>query len=252
MKILRTASPAILVFFLLLSCMAAQPGSPAVPAQNSGKELEALLTAMDNAALKFKSAEAEVNVDVYNRAADDTEKQTGKVYFRKKGSQTDMAANFTSPQGEVVRQIVYVEGCVNIFEKKIDQITRYCADKNKEAVDSFLNIGFGGSGHGLQKSFDVSYGGTETIDNKKAEKLVLIPSQTKVKNMFSKITLWIWIDPSTQIALSVKQEFIQPSGDSRTSYYKNIHSPAKIPENVFKVPKAQTCIDGSTGSKCHT
>jgi outer membrane lipoprotein-sorting protein len=235
MKLLRAASQFVVLAIALLSSLMLSGQSPA----NSSKELDTVLKAMDEAAPKFKSAEADVKVELYSRAADDREEQTGKVYFRKKGHETEMAARFNSPAG---RAVVYTGGCVQLYEPKIKQITKYCAENNREAVESFLNIGFGGSGRELLTSFDVSYGGAETVDSKKTEKLVLTPKVTKVKNMFDKITLWIWIDPQTTLALSVKQEFLEPSGDSRTSYYTNIHSPAKISEDVFKLPSNASIV----------
>lgn len=220
---------AMLVFPAVL-CGARQPQATPAATAAPGKQLETLLTAMDNASASFKSATADVKIDFYQKVVDDHDTDSGQVYFVRKGGKTEMASNSVSG-----KRVVYKEGCVQIYEPKINQITEYCADKNKEALESFLNIGFGGRGHDLLKTFEVSYGGTDTVNGAKTEKLVLIPKVPKVKNLFERITLWI--DPANHY-LAVKQEFLTPSDDSRTSYYTNIKCPAKVPEDVFKLPKA--------------
>ena len=44
------------------------------------------------------------------------------------------------------------------------QVTVYNTGKNREEVESFLVLGFGGRGHDLLKSFDVKYLGNEKVD----------------------------------------------------------------------------------------
>ena len=54
-------------------------------------------------------------------------------------------------------------------------MTEYSAGKNRSEIESFLVLGFGGSGHELLKSYDVKFLGTETVDKVAAGKLELIP-----------------------------------------------------------------------------
>jgi outer membrane lipoprotein-sorting protein len=110
-------------------------------------------------------------------------------------------------------------------------VTEYNAGKNKSDFESFLVLGFGGRGHDMQKSFDVTYAGDETVDGVKAAKLALVPKTQKVKNMFSQVLLWI--DPERGI--SVQQQFIEPSGDYRLAKYANIKLNQKLGDEVFKL-----------------
>ena len=105
------------------------------------------------------------------------------------------------------------------------------AGKNREAVESFLVLGFGGSGRDLLKSFDVKYVGSENVGGVNATKLELAPKSERVKNIFAKI--WLWIDPARGI--SVQQQFFEPSGDYRLAKYSDIKMNQKVPDSAFKL-----------------
>src|SRR5258705_6063007 len=129
------------------------------------------------------------------------------------------------------KEVLFSDGKVQVYEPKLKRVTSYEAGKNREAVESFLVLGFGGSGTDMLKSFDVKYLGEENIANVKAAKLELIPKQDRVRNIFAKI--WLWIDPAHGI--SVQRQFFEPSGDYRMAKYSNLKVNQKIPETVFKL-----------------
>ncbi len=93
-------------------------------------------------------------------------------------------------------------------------------------------LGFGGSGQDLEKTFDVSYQGEESIDGVETAKLQLIPKSEKVRNSyFSKVFLWIDLDRG----ISVQQQFMQTQGDYRLAKYSNIRVNGKIGSDVFQL-----------------
>ncbi len=108
----------------------------------------------------------------------------------------------------------------------------YEAGKNRADFEAYLVLGFGGRGHDLPKNFDVSYAGMENVNGKSAYKLDLVPKSTKVKNMFSLITLWI--DPQT--GMSVQQRFQESGGDYRIATYTSILVNHPLPADAFKLP----------------
>ena len=120
---------------------------------------------------------------------------------------------------------------MQVYEPKLKRVTVYEAGKNREAVESFLVLGFGGSGHDMLKSFDVKYLGTEEVGGVNGAKLELIPKADRVRGIFAKI--WLWIDPARGI--SVQQQFFEPSGDYRLAKYSDIKLNQKIPDSVFKL-----------------
>jgi len=216
----RTRIPAL----LLLSVAAwAQPPAKAA----SGADLERVFHRMDSTASSFRTAEASFAWDQYTKVVDEIDTQKGKVYFRRAGNETQMAAEISAPDKKYV---LFVGGKVQVYQPNIEQVNEYQAGSNKDAIESFLVLGFGGSGHGLSKSFEVTYAGHETLDGVETDKLDLVPKSPKVRNMFDHILLWI--DPR---GVSVRQQLVTPSGDYRLAKYLEIQLNDKIPDAVFKL-----------------
>jgi outer membrane lipoprotein-sorting protein len=190
--------------------------------------LDRVLTQMDAAARNFRTTEASVVWDQYQKVIDETETQKGKIYFRREGGEIQMAADFVEPDKKYV---IYSGGKVQVYQPKIDQVNEYNPGKNRSDVESFLVLGFGGSGHDLLKSYDVKFLGLETSSGVQAEKLELIPKSTRLQNNIARILLWI--DPARGV--SVQQQFFEPGGDYRLAKYSEIQINQKLPENVFKL-----------------
>ena len=204
---------------------------PAVAgAQIAGEspELEHALARMDTAAKNFKTTEASVVWEQYQKVIDETETQKGKIYFRREGGEIQMAADFVEPDRKYV---IYSGGKVQVYQPKIDQVNEYNPGKNRSDVESFLVLGFGGSGHDLLKSYDVKLLGPETANGVAAEKLELIPKSARLRNNIARILLWI--DPARGV--SVQQQFFEPGGDYRLAKYSEIQINQKLSENAFKL-----------------
>src|ERR1019366_3193647 len=131
-------------------------GAALAQAQN----LESVLNSMDQAAASFRTAQADFVWDQYQKVVDDHDFQKGTMYFRHQGGDIEMAADITSP---IAKYVLFHGDMVSVYQPSIDQITEYNAGKNKSDFESFLVLGFGGRGHDLAKSFDVSYAGTEQL-----------------------------------------------------------------------------------------
>ena len=191
-------------------------------------ELERVLAGMDTAARNFKTAEASVVWDQYQKVIDETETEKGRIYFRREGGEIQMAVDFAEPDN---RYVIYGDGKVQIYQPKIDQVTVYNAGKNRSEVESFLVLGFGGSGRDLFKSYDVRFLGSETANGVPAGKLELIPKSARLRNNIARILLWI--DPARGV--SVQQQFFEPDGNFRLAKYSGIQMRQKLPEDVFRL-----------------
>jgi outer membrane lipoprotein-sorting protein len=191
-------------------------------------ELERVLAQMDAAAKSFKTTEASVVWDQYQKVINETETQKGRIYFRREGGEVQMAADFVEPDKKYV---IYSGGKVQVYQPKIDQVSEYDPGKNRGDVESFLVLGFGGGGRDLFKSYDLRFVGSETVNGVKAEKLELIPKSARLRNNIARILLWI--DPARGV--SVQQQFFEPSGDYRLAKYSEIRINQKLPENAFKL-----------------
>ena len=197
-------------------------------AAQTDPNLQKALTAMDNAAANFHSAQADFVWEQYFKVVNDHDSQKGTVYYRKSGKDTQMMADISDPAH---KSVLFSDGKVQVYEPKLKRVTSYEAGKNREAVESFLVLGFGGSGRDMQKSFNVKYLTTEKIGDVNAVELELVPKSDRVRNVFAKI--WLWIDPARGI--SVQQQFFEPSGDYRLAKYSDLKLNQKISDTAFKL-----------------
>jgi len=210
-----------------IGLMAALLVATAAWAQNNAG-LDRVLAQMDTAAKNFRSTEASFVWDQYQKVIDETDTQKGKIYFRRQDNETQMAADLAEPDK---KYILYSSGKVQVYQPKIDQVTEYNPGKSRSDLESFLVLGFGGSGQDLLKSYDVKYAGTETVMGTAAAKLELVPKSPKLRNNIARIILWI--DPARGV--SVQQQFFEPSGDYRLAKYSEIQLNQKLPDGAFKL-----------------
>ena len=190
--------------------------------------LDTVLKKMDETAAHFQTLQADFVWDQYQRVVDEHDLQKGTVYYRRSGKQIEMMAEIKDPDSKFV---LYKEGKLQIYQPKIEQVMEYSTGGNQQEIETFLVLGFGGSGEDLKKSFDVTYQGEETIDNVPAAKLQLIPKSDKVRGNFPEI--FLWIDLSRGIC--VQQKLMQTQGDYRLAKYSAIRVNAKINNDVFRL-----------------
>lgn len=203
---------------------------PYAPADSlSDAALDKVLLKMDSTAEKFRTTEASVVWDQYQKVVDEHEEQKGKVYFRHAGNETQMAADITDPDEKYV---LFSGSKVQVYQPKIDQVTIYNTGKNRDAFESFLVLGFGGRGHDMLKSFDIKYLGSEAVDGQETAKLDLVPKTVNVRNNVDHI--FLWIDPARGVSVQ-QQFFFGNSGDYRLAKYSSIKMNEKIPDSVFKL-----------------
>jgi outer membrane lipoprotein-sorting protein len=194
-------------------------------------DLTKTLAQMDTASAQFKSLQADFVWDEFQAVVQEDDDQSGTIYFVRHGGSTSVAANIQKP---AVKKLTFDGSELIIYTPGPNEELIYSAAKNKDQVEGFLTLGFGGSGADLKKNWDVTCAGMETIAGTPTVKLALISKEDSVRNMFSKVT--IWVDPTR--AISLKQVFEQPSGDKRTNTFTNIKENAAINPGVFKIKTA--------------
>ena len=207
---------------------ASQQPEHAAPDANS--ELQRVIAQMDRTAANFRTTQANFVWIQYNSAVNDiTDTQKGTVYFRRAGKEVEMAADINDPPPP--KYVLYSGSKVQVYQPKIDRVTQYDTGKDRAAFESFLVLGFGGSGQEMLKSFDVSYLNTENVGGIETAKLELVPKSEKARNTFNRI--WLWIDPNRGV--SVQQKLFAPYGDYRLADYSDIKLNEKIPDSIFKL-----------------
>ena len=210
-------------------------------AQNSADagKLDVVLKKMDAVSASFHSTQADFEWDIYQKVIDEVDDvETGTIYYRKgdKGVEMMAAVAKAGTSKDSVKPepkfILFSENKVQLYQPKVDQVTVVDLGKGHSDYESYVVLGFGGSGQDMLKSFDVSYVAAETLDGVNTAKLKLIPKSEKVHNNYSEIYLWIDLDRG----VSIQQQFFQPQGDYKMAKYSNIQvNGKKIPDEVFKL-----------------
>ncbi len=227
----------------------------AAPAQQKPSNLDTVLHQLDVASANFKSAQANFRWDVYQRVVRETTSQCGVIYFERHGDATEMGAKVAptatqSCSGEAAatangtRTLAYKSGELQMFEPGTNHLTILHAGNNQAQYESFLTLGFGGSGRDLAKAWNIADQGTEVLKDGAKDvtvtKLDLVAKDPANRNMFSHIT--IWVDPVRGISL--KQQFFTAEGDYRTTFFDHIRLNDKVNESAFAIKtNKQTQID---------
>ncbi len=206
-----------------LVAMAQAMMTPGMAAQAT-PQLTAVLAKMDAASRSFHNAQAEFKWDYYQKIVHDTTTDTGAIYFQREGGAMDMGAVLNDPTGKTKasKVLAYKDGLLKMFTPGIDQLDVVKAGANQAEYESFLTLGFGGSGSELAKNWTIHDLGPVTLnDDGKGvvtEELDLIGKDAASRKNFSHVT--IWVDPTRGVSL--KQMFFTPSGDYRTATYTHI------------------------------
>jgi outer membrane lipoprotein-sorting protein len=201
--------------------------APSQPA-DAEAELGPVIAELDRTAANFHTAQAKFVWTQYTSVVNEKDVQEGLVYFRRSGQQVEMAADILKP---TLKQVLFTDSKVQLYQPNIDQVTQYDTGKNQALVESFLVLGFGGSGQDMLKSFTVSYLGRETVDGIATAKLNLVPKSEKARNTFEHISLWI----DLARGVSVEQQLFAPENDYRLASYSDIRLNEKIPDSAFKL-----------------
>lgn len=205
-----------------------------VPARAQSADLQKVLSQIDAASQKFQSAQTDFAWDQLTAVVQSHEITTGTIAFRRQGSNTEMIAHVKTDNGQSAeKDILYKNGELTYYQPTIKQQTIFSAGANRQQYEGFLTLGFGGSGKDLAANWTINFQGMEAIDGVQTAKLDLTPKTTTGNEMFTHIT--IWIDPSR--AISLKQVFFQPDGDTRTATYTNIQM-NQVSASAFSIKPA--------------
>ena len=203
-----------------------------VPAQQSGSQLKMTLEKLDEASAHFTSAQASFHKVFYTAILkQETDEQDGSIYFiREKAGATQVGLATT---GKDARTVEVKNGTIRVYNPGTN-----CYDSvSKPGIETYLTLGFGGSGKDLSKAWEINDLGSDTMDGVKVEKLELMPKDSSVKANVSKITLWI----DLARGVSLKQILLSPSNDIQTATYHDIRvNPAKIDTKAYAI-KGKPC-----------
>jgi outer membrane lipoprotein-sorting protein len=218
------------IFFLILATVGfSQQPSPTPGATTP--DLSAVLAQMDEAAKRFKSAQADFKWDTYTAVTRDTDESTGQIFSRRKNGSQELAIHILTPHP---KQGLIKDDKAIIYDPRIKQATEHkIGDKADAASVMNLASAFGVKGGELRSDYDVKLIGWETVDGIQTAKLELVPLKESVKRLVSKVILWI--DVKRDVAVQ-QQRFDHE--DYQLAHYTNIKLDGKIPDDVFSIKKS--------------
>jgi outer membrane lipoprotein-sorting protein len=171
---------------------------------------------MDDTAPKFHAATADLNMDTYEQLLDDHTKELGTLQMQRDGTEVRAIVAFTG--GHDARTLYFQGKTVRVYFPNLKSYKDYQLGSSSQVLNQFLLLGFGSSGKELAANYSISDGGSETIENQSATKLILIPKSDQVKQHLTKVFIWIPSD----VANPVQQQFFEPNGNFRKVTYSNI------------------------------
>jgi outer membrane lipoprotein-sorting protein len=224
----------------LVAVLAVAAAITTCSAQSTSPQLAFVLKQLDTASGKFQRATADFQWDNYEKIVHDTTTQKGTIYFEREKGSMDMGAVLVDPsagpKSKPIKVIQYNAGTVQIFDPGVDQIT-VLHPGNQAAIESFLTLGFGGSGTDLARAWNITDLGPETLTDNgqpiKVEKLDLVGKDADARKNFTHITIWV----DTTRAVSLKQILYATSGDYRTATYSNIKVNGNVHKDQFAIKK---------------
>ena len=225
-----------LILFIALLCIFSSGASSQAPGDS--EQLNSVLKRMDSAAASFRSTQAEFEWDTYEKVIDEIDDiEKGTIYYRRNGKEIEMMADVKLAGSDPAKLkpepkfVLFSKGKIRMYQPKPDQVTEYDLGNNRADLETYVVLGFGGSGQDLLRTFDVTYAGPETLNGIATAKLQLVPKAEKVRNTYKQIFLWIDLDRG----ISVQQQAFQPDGNYRLAKYSSIKVNEKISDDVFKL-----------------
>jgi outer membrane lipoprotein-sorting protein len=208
------------VFALLVSGLQAQ----------STYTLDQVFAKMDQVAKTFKSVEADLERTHVTKLVNDKDVASGKFYYSRRGQEPRVKMELTKP---VAEYLLIDKGKLQLYRPKQKQVQEGSLGANKDKVEMFMALGFGPSSQELTKNYDVTLGGEELVDGKKATVLDLKPKNAKMGVK----SFRLWMDQDKWV--SVQLQATEPSGDYFVLKYSNLKLNTNIPDSAFdlKLPR---------------
>ena len=204
-----------------------------LPMIGASIDLDTVLAKMDQAAVSFRSSQANILRLQYTKIVDDTDTQSGMIYVLKNKKKTLLLIEFTDPYP----YFFAVNGDkAEIYRPRIARVEEYDLSKSREMFEQAFLLGFGTTGKYLRENYQLKLEGKERAAGKATVKLELIPKSEKMLKHMPRLEIWI----STETWQTVQQKIDTASpGDYRLFTYTNVAMNPKLSEKRFKlkIPK---------------
>ena len=187
-----------------------------------------ILARMDHAAQEFKSVTAKMKRVSYTAVIDESSEATGVMRLKRAKGGTAGIVEFGAPEPRIFH---FSGRALNIYYPKANTVEIYDAEKYTKTMDQVLLLGFGTSGAELKKSYEIKAGGTEMAGSVRATRIELAPKSGELKNLFTRIELWIPEGESNP----VQEKVTQPSKNYELVTYSELKVNAPLADSEFEL-----------------
>ena len=190
--------------------------------------LDATLNRIDKAGSQFKGMEAKFKSTKHTDIVNDNSDSFGVIRIKDINHKILGVLDFQKPDKKTV---ALNDKTVEIFLPNINTVQVMDLGSHKNLVEQFILFGFGTSRSDLEKAYNVSLGGSETINGEPTTRLELTSKSPEVAQKLSKFELWI----SDKSGEPVQQKFYEPSHDYTVFTYSDMH--LQVPSDNTLKPK---------------
>jgi outer membrane lipoprotein-sorting protein len=187
---------------------------------------------MDHAAARFSTVAGNLEYTKVTVIVNDHSTERGTIAFAKSKGRTRVMLAFTEP---AEKYVLFEGNKVSLYRPKIAEVEEYDIGQRQGLVEQFLLLGFGTAGSELQKAYQITWRGEESLDPGapgRAVHLELTPKSEQAAARLKRIELWL----SPETWQPVQQKFWEPSGDYMLARYSDLKLNQNIPDRTFRLP----------------
>ena len=223
--------PGALLF--CVCCVLPFMGRPEIRAQEKeNPELQKVYRQMEAAGRNFRTFSAKLSQKKYTAVLREFgATETGEfILARARDGSTMIRQDISSP-GRIVLTIR--AGVATVYQPGIKQARILNLGKNKDKAE-FLALGIGQPPAELQKTFDITYRGTEMAGGSLCSVLALKPKDPKTAAYYAAIVMWV-----KQSGIPIQYKLQEPNNDYLLVTFSGEKLNIKIPDSKFeqKLPK---------------
>lgn len=190
-------------------------------------ELQKALNQMDAAGKSLRTFSARISQKHYTAVLNEFDTpETGTLYIaRAQDGSTLMRRDFASPGKNT---LIVNEGIAIYYQPDLKTAQRLDLGKQKDKAE-YMAAGIGQSPTNLQKDFEITYQGAESVNGISCSILFLKPKSQKVGALFASITLWV----NKSTGFPVQDKLQEPSGDYLLMTFSDEQLNPKISLQIF-------------------
>jgi outer membrane lipoprotein-sorting protein len=210
------------ILFLLALSVSSLPAQ-----EKKDPELQRIYKQMDERQKAFRSFTAKVSQKEYTAVLKEfNTPETGEFYYKRANDGTALLRlEFTKPGKKI---LTIKNGILTFYQPAINQAQIKDLGKDQDKAE-YLAIGLSQSPANLEKTFEISYKGTETVNGSPCDVLVFKPKLPKIATYLSSII--VWYKKSDGIPIQNKKE--EPNGNYVLMSFSDEKLNVNIPSSKF-------------------